>query len=52
MDDAFGFRRILPIGIDMCHHVMANLLFFGGYHFIIDGLNVRFQRIHLCLRNG
>ena len=52
MDDARRARRVLAEGVDVRHHVVANLFFARAHHVIVDGADVGGKLVHLRLCDG
>ena len=51
MDDAFCFRTLLSISIDMCHHIMPNFFLTSFCNIIIDVVDVGPHLIDLLIRD-
>ena len=52
MNDAFGIRALLTVGIDMGHDVMADFLLTGFGHIIIDVIFGSLQFFDLLVCDG
>jgi len=52
MDDALRARRHLAEAVDVRHDVVADLLFLGRDHVVVDGAHVGRELVHLRLRDG
>ena len=51
MDDAFCFRTLLSISVDMCHHIMPNFFLTSFCNIIIDVVDVGPHLIDLLIRD-
>ena len=51
MDDTRRLGALLPVGIDMAHHVVPHLFLSRLRHVIIDVLHMAFQLVNLLLRD-
>ena len=52
MDDAFCFRALYAVCVNMGHDVMTNLFLTGFCHIVVNILCMCFQLINLLLGNG
>ena len=49
VDDGHGVRTLVAVGVDVCHDVVAQLLFVSGGGFVVDVVHVLLQLGHLRL---
>ena len=52
VDDPLGGGTLDPVGVDVGHHVVADLLFPGGGHLVVDILHVGLQFGNLPVGTG
>ena len=52
MDDSLCLRALHSIGVDMAHHIMANLFLTRLCHIVVDILRVGLQLFDLLFADG